>query len=196
MRASKTGLLPSSRESAASEELKTTPGCSPTPSASDSYSRIMRSRANAVTISTPASRGAWRKYEMMVSSASNGTLFFSFHRNNGIASSEERGKSSKCCTKTRITGSGRIRATSSAFVRSRSQALATAFFAAPEFTRLVSTAEGITTPGGNNSTAKASGAPERLHLATATRSAAISIATGGCGIASSQRTTRRASPLL
>src|SRR5439155_20376008 len=54
---------------------------------------------------------------MMVSSASNGTLFFSFQRNNGIASSEERGKSSKCWTNTRITGSGRIKAASLAVVK-------------------------------------------------------------------------------
>src|SRR5206468_1021645 len=109
--------------------------------------------------------------------SSNGTLFFSFQRNNGIASSEERGKSSKCWTNTRITGSGRIKAASSGPVRRRSQALATAAFASAEFTRLVSTADGMTVPGGNTSTANASSAPERPHRATATRSEAISTAT-------------------
>src|SRR5207253_4460135 len=43
MRANKTGFSPSSNERAAREELRTTPGCSPTRSARDSYSRMMRS---------------------------------------------------------------------------------------------------------------------------------------------------------
>src|SRR6266852_1583385 len=67
---------------------------------------------------------------MSVSSASKGTLFFSFHRNIGSASAAERGNSSKCCTKTRMTVSGRIMATSSSRERKRSQTSATAALAA------------------------------------------------------------------
>ncbi|PYT75542.1 MAG: hypothetical protein DMG40_28005 [Acidobacteria bacterium] len=81
-------------------------------------------------------------------------------------------------------------------MRSRSQALATAALTTAEFTRLVSTAEGMTAPGGSSSTAKASSDPECPHLATAMRSEVISMATGGCGMASSQLAIRRASPLL
>src|SRR5205823_8518381 len=39
--------------------------------------------------------------------------FFCFHRNNGKASPEARGKTSKCLMNTRITGSGSSRAASS-----------------------------------------------------------------------------------
>src|SRR5580704_16414646 len=59
-RARSVAFSPSSKETAAREELSTMPGCNPRSSASDSYSRIMRRRARPVTTSTPVSRGAWR----------------------------------------------------------------------------------------------------------------------------------------
>src|SRR6266568_688230 len=133
---------------------------------------------------------------MSVSSASNGTLFFSFQRRIGMASSEERGNSSKCCRKTRITGPGMKRATSSSFARRRLQTVVIALRTAAGFTMLASTAEGTTAPGGNGSTANPSKAPLRDHRAPEMRSGAISQARCGCGIASSQSAMRRPRPVL
>src|SRR5712692_6807851 len=47
-RASKVGFSSSRSETAARDELSTTPGRRPTPSARDSYSRIMRKRASDI----------------------------------------------------------------------------------------------------------------------------------------------------
>src|ERR1700694_2445440 len=128
---------------------------------------------------------------MSVSSASKGTLFFSFHRKIGTASSAERGNSSKCCTKTRITVSGRIMATSSSRERKRPQTSATAVLTAAPFTMLASTAEGTSAPGGSNSTAYPSSVPVRLQRAAATRSGPTSTAKETGGMASNQRAIRR-----
>src|SRR5438067_342494 len=52
-------------------------------------------------------------------------------------------------------------------MRSRSQALATAALTTAEFTRLVSTAEGMTAPGGSSSFDFGSRAPVHSHFADA-----------------------------
>src|SRR5438309_10183023 len=93
---------------------------------------------------------------MSVSSASKGTLFLSFQRSIGTASSAERGNSSKCCTKTRMTVSGRIMATSSSRARNRPQAAATAALTAGVLAVLILTAGGTRGPGGHGLTAYAS----------------------------------------
>src|SRR5947207_3669262 len=129
---------------------------------------------------------------MSVSSASKGTLFLSFQRSIGTASSAERGNSSKCCTKTRMTVSGRIMATSSPRARNRPQAAATAALTAGLLAMLISTAEGTRAPGGNDSTAYPSSEPVRLQRAAATRFEETSRANETLGKASSQRARLRA----
>src|SRR5260221_9459939 len=135
-------------------------------------------------------------YESSVSSTSNGTLFFSFHRSIGIASSDERGNSSKCCTKTRITGSGTINAASSSFNCSVFITEATAVFTAIGFAMFVSIAEGTSAPGGRASTANPSTPPVRVNRAPDTCSGVNSIAAVGCGVASSHPMNRRTASIL
>ena len=158
----------------------------------------MRSRAKAVTISTPSSRGACRMYEISVSSTSNGTLFFSFHRNIGSASCADRGNSSKCCTNTRITGSGRSSATSSSLARSRdSTHRATARFTAasdPDIGFHRRRHDRPRRQSFHRETVQRAGSVRTRAMAT--RSGEISIASGGCGVASSQRVTLRTNSLL
>src|SRR6202030_527534 len=130
---------------------------------------------------------------MTVSSASKGMLFFSFQRSMGRASCGERGNSSKCCTKTRITGSGRMRATSWSRARKRLTILAMAVFRALALITLGSTAEGTSAAGGKVSTVNSS-TELPFQRAAATRSGANSIARCGCGMASSQCESRLKSP--
>src|SRR6266851_4972705 len=193
-RASSVASLPSSSEIAASDELNTTPGKSRAASTSDSYSRTIRSRAKAVTTFTPSARAGCRMYEITVSSASKGTLFLSFQRSIGSASCGVRGNSSKCCTKTRITGSGSSNATSSSLARKRLSTPAMALFSAAGLTTLASIAEGTSAPGGRASTAKPSSELPCVQRAAATRSCAISMARCGCGVGSSHREMRPQSP--
>src|SRR6266852_3603877 len=121
-------------------------------------------------------------------------LFFSFQRSMGMASCGERGNSSKCCTKTRITGSGKMSATSWSLARKRLTILAMAVFRAPGLITLGSTAEGTSAAGGNVSTVKSS-TELPFQRAAARRSGANSMARWGCGIASSHRESRVSSPL-
>src|SRR5215472_15096719 len=113
-----------------------------------------------------------------------------------MASSADRGKSSKCCTNTRITGSGSSSAASSSFIFRVPATLATAAFTADGFRMFVSIAEGATAPAGSGSTANPSTAPVRVNRAAETRSGAISIANPGCGVASSHRISRRTASIL
>src|SRR5216684_127995 len=121
-------------------------------------------------------------------------LFFSFQRSMGMASCGERGNSSKCCTKTRITGSGRISATSWSLARKRLTILARAVFKALALITLGSTAEGTSAAGGKVSTVNSS-TELPFQRAAATRSGANSMARCGCGMASSQRASRLNKPL-
>src|SRR5258708_1760719 len=120
-------------------------------------------------------------------------LFFSFQRSIGIASCGERGNSSKCCTKTRITGSGRISAISWSFARKRLAMLAMAGFKALALITLGSTAEGTSAAGGKVSTVNSS-TELPFQRAAAMRSGANSIARCGCGMASSQCESRSKRP--
>src|SRR5258708_24792533 len=120
-------------------------------------------------------------------------LFFSFQRSMGIASCGERGNSSKCCTKTRITGSGKISATSWSLARKRLTILAMAFFKAVALITLGSTAEGTSAAGGKASTVNSS-TELPFQRAAATRSGANSMAKCGCGMASSHRASRLNKP--
>src|SRR5882762_4773320 len=120
-------------------------------------------------------------------------LFFSFQRSMGIASCGERGNSSKCCTKTRITGSGKISATSWSLARKRLTILAMAFFKALALITLGSTAEGTSAAGGKASTVNSS-TELPFQRAAATRSGANSMAKCGCGMASSHRASRLNKP--
>src|SRR5271157_1849096 len=104
-----------------------------------------------------------------------------------MASSAERGKSSKCWTNTRITGSGSRSATSSSLAPKRRHTFVTADFTAAGLVRLASTAEGMIAPSGRLSTEKPSSEPPCVKRAPATRPGEISTASGGCGIASIQR---------
>src|SRR4029077_7226668 len=121
-------------------------------------------------------------------------LFFSFHRSMGMASCGERGNSSKCCTKTRTTGSGKISATSWSLARKRATIFATADFTALALTTLGSTAEGTSAAGGKVSTVKSS-TDLPFQRAGAMWAGANSMATCGCGMASSQRESRLKSPV-
>src|SRR5260221_5383582 len=79
-------------------------------------------------------------------------LFFSFQRSIGIASCDERGNSSKCCTKTRITGSGSIKATCWLLARRRGAMVAIAVFQALAVDTMGSFPEGTLAAGGESST--------------------------------------------
>src|SRR5229473_4185059 len=133
-------------------------------------------------------------YEITVSSASNGMLFFSFQRSMGMASCDERGNSSKCCTKTRTTGSGKISATSWSLARSRLTILAIADLTALALIILGSTAEGTSAAGGSVSTVKSS-TEVPFQRAAAIRSGANSMAKCGWGMASSQRESLLSRPV-
>src|SRR6266849_6622420 len=113
-------------------------------------------------------------------------LFFSFQRSMGMASCAERGNSSKCCTNTRTTGSGKISATSWSLARSRLTMLAIADLTALALIMLGSTAEGTSAAGGSVSTVKSS-TEVPFQRAAAIRSGANSMAKCGWGMASSQR---------
>src|SRR6266849_6538688 len=121
-------------------------------------------------------------------------LFFSFQRSMGMASCGERGNSSKCCTKTRITGSGKISATSWSLARKRLTILARAVFKALALITFGSTAEGTSAAGGKFSTVNSSTELPFQRAAT-TRSGANSMAKWGCGMASSQCASRLNKPL-
>src|SRR5260370_13650949 len=120
-------------------------------------------------------------------------LFFSFQRSMGIAGCGERGNSSKCCTKTRITGSVKISGTSWSLARKRLTILAMAFFKALALITLGSTAEGTSAAGGRVSTVNSS-TELPFQRAAATRSGANSMAKCGCGMASSHRASRLNKP--
>src|ERR1700686_4512800 len=131
---------------------------------------------------------------MTVSSASKGMLFLSFQRSMGSASCGERGNSSKCWTKTRMTGSGKMRATSWSRACKRLTMLAMAVLRALALITLGSTAEGTSAAGGKFSTVNSS-TELPFQRAAATRSGANSMARCGWGMASSQCERRWKSPL-
>src|ERR1700726_4821095 len=121
-------------------------------------------------------------------------LFLSFQRSMGMPSPGERGNSSKCCTNTRMTGSGRISATSWSLARNRVTILAIAGFRALALIILASTAEGTSAAGGSVSTVNSS-TELPFQRAAAMRSGENSMAKCGCGMASSQRESRLRRPV-
>src|ERR1700719_4699416 len=112
----------------------------------------------------------------------------------GMPFSGERGYSSKCCTKTRMTGSRRISATSWSLARKRVTIFAIAVFEAPGLIILASTAEGTSAAGGSVSTVNSS-TELPFQRAAAMRSGENSMARCGCGMASSQCESRLRRPV-
>src|SRR4029077_2077096 len=134
--------------------------------------------------------------ETTVSSGSKGTLFFSRQRNKGNASLAARGKTSKWRTKTRMTGSGKKRATSRVLARTRANTLSIAERTSAALDRFISTALALIAPGGSGSTAKDSiTAPARFQRAAAIYPGAISQAIRGWGATSNHWAKRRTTAL-
>ena len=188
-------FLSSSREIAASEELRITPGCRRAPSAKRFVLAHNSQACKAVTTSTPRRgraaayrKSQFRQLQKECSSSASSAAW-------GWLPARERGNSSKCCTKTRMTGSGRIKATSSSLARKRLTMLATARFHGRGV-------DDIGLDRGRNQRGRRAKFPRRNRPASCLASnvlrprgrAANLDGQWGCGMASSQRESRREEP--